>query len=489
MPSRAQVTNQNAQANPVYPLVREVPYQDCTTAAAHFTNQPYTWVLQSTRAHPDWGRYSFLAVAPFLALTITATQQWEWFNPFGLTLPITDNPWQALPELWARFPLQQQPDLPPLQGGVVGMWGYELGHFLETIPSAPNPAGFPSLSLGFYDLLLATDHLQRRSWLLSSGHPHTDPAQRQTYAQARLTWLATQLAEAAPLPALAEILPCTATSTLTTKGYHAAVQRVHEYILAGDIFQVNLAQQFRTPLQEPAFQLYRRLQQCNPAPFAAFGSAPGWAWVSCSPERFLRVQSNGDVQTRPIKGTRPIGKDATQNARWAQELRHSAKDRAENVMIVDLLRNDLSKVCQPHSVQVPALCELEQYTTVQHLVSTVHGRLQPGKTAWDLLQAAFPGGSITGAPKIRAQEIITELEQQARGTYCGCIGYVSFGGAADWNIAIRTISCHGSTAWLGAGGGVVLDSKPTAEYAESLSKASILLAALGAAIPKYGYTD
>ena len=261
-------------------------------------------------------------------------------------------------------------------------------------------------------------------------------------------------------------------SGFTREEYLRAVQRVREFILAGDIFQANLSQRFEAPWPGDSFDFYRRLTEVNPAPFAAYFRGDGFAVASASPERFLMVDPTGHVETRPIKGTRSRGATADEDRRLAQELLASEKDRAENVMIVDLLRNDLSKVCRPGTVDVPALCALMSHPTVHHLESIVTGRLEAGRTAADLLRAAFPGGSITGAPKLRAMEILAELEPVARGVYCGAIGWMSVTGAMDTSIAIRTVTLKDGRAYFHAGGGIVADSDPALEYQETLDKAA-----------------
>jgi aminodeoxychorismate synthase component I len=261
-------------------------------------------------------------------------------------------------------------------------------------------------------------------------------------------------------------------SGFTRSEYLQAVERVRQYILTGDIFQANLSQRFEAPWPGDPFEFYRRLTAANPAPFAAYFQGDGYTIASASPERFLRVDPDGQVETRPIKGTRRRGETPAEDRRLADELLASAKDRAENVMIVDLLRNDLSKVCRPGSVDVPALCALESHPTVHHLESIVTGRLEEGRSAADLLRAAFPGGSITGAPKVRAMEILAELEPVARGVYCGAIGWLSVTGAMDTSIAIRTVTLQGGRATFHAGGGIVADSAPALEYQETLDKAA-----------------
>jgi para-aminobenzoate synthetase component 1 len=266
------------------------------------------------------------------------------------------------------------------------------------------------------------------------------------------------------------------TSTFSREQYLRGVERVREYIRAGDIFQANLSQRFEAKLAEPAFDLYERLRARNPAPFAAYFDIGDAAIVSASPERFLLLSGNR-VETRPIKGTSPRGTTPRHDSAIGTLLAESEKDRAENVMIVDLLRNDLSKVCRDHTVEVPELCRIERYATVHHLVSTVVGQLRPGVGAVDLLRATWPGGSITGAPKVRAMEIIAELEPTRRGVYTGSLGFLSFGGAMDTSIAIRTFVVKEGRAYFQAGGGVVADSEPEREYEETLDKARGMVAA------------
>ncbi len=267
-------------------------------------------------------------------------------------------------------------------------------------------------------------------------------------------------------------------STFTHRGYLDAVAKVREYIVAGDVFQANLSQRFQAPLREPPFELYRRLRRRNPAPFAAYLGFDDVTVLSASPERFLRLDLDRQVETRPIKGTRPRGLVPMHDAALGRALAESEKDRAENVMIVDLLRNDLSRVCRPGTVRVPELFALEQHPTVHHLVSTVVGELEPAADAVDLVRAAFPGGSITGAPKVRAMEIIAELEPTRRGVYCGSIGYISATGAMDTSIVIRTFVAAGGELYFQAGGGIVADSDPELEYRETLDKVAGLLGVL-----------
>jgi para-aminobenzoate synthetase component 1 len=380
-----------------------------------------------------------------------------------------------------RHRLGRVPGLPPLQGGAVGYLGYELGRHLERVPLAPAaPGDPPEAVLLLCDVVVCLDNRARRAWIVSSGLPEADPGARRARAAARLEHARDRLGAAVALAAPpAPARPPVIASGFTRAAYERAVRRVIDYILAGDVFQVNLSQRFTTGLPDglTPYDLFRRLQAANPAPFGAYLKLGDTVVASSSPERFLRLD-DGRVETRPIKGTRPRGATPADDDALARELESSDKDRAENVMIVDLLRNDLSRVCRDGSVAVPQLCAVERFATVMHLVSSVTGELREGLGAVDLLEACFPGGSITGAPKIRAMEIVAELEPVRRGPYCGAIGHAGWDGSLDTGIGIRTLVVRDGRVTFGAGGGVVADSDPAAEYEETLAKARALVAAL-----------
>lgn len=457
------------------PLVREIAYADPVELFAIFLGDPQAVLLDSALVSEPRGRYAFIAAEPFRVMTskdgiidIDGERQ-------------VGDPFTALRRELARYPISAVPGLPPFQGGVAGCFGYELVQHLERVPLARgDDTRFPDLALGFHDVVVALDQRDRRAWILSSGLPELDERRRRRRAAERLEAMASRLANAAPLPEPPRPpAPPSTRSNFTQAEYEALVRRVVDYILAGDIFQANLSQRFSADL--PAgltlFDLYRRLRAVNPAPFAAFLKFGDVEIASASPERFLLLRDDS-VETCPIKGTRPRGRSEDEDRALAAELLASEKDRAENVMIVDLLRNDLSRVCRDGSVEVPRLCGLESFATVHHLVSTVTGRLRPGLGAVDLLAACFPGGSITGAPKIRAMEIIAELEPTRRGPYCGSIGYIGFDGSMDTSIVIRSFASKAGEVVFQAGGGIVADSEPAAEYAETLAKARALVAAL-----------
>jgi para-aminobenzoate synthetase component 1 len=448
--------------------VVEIEYRDAADAAAAMRHLPFLTFLDSASTDKRMGRYSFVAADPFARLRVDRVDV-DWVSQLKAAL--------------AACRIPTLPGLPPFQGGAAGLLSYELGHSLERLPKADtDDLAFPGLSLGFYDVVVAFDSLERRGWIVSTGLPESDEKARDRRATARGKWLEGELARPPTVHPSGPISLEGWTSNFTRSEYERAVRIVVERILAGDIFQANISQRFAAPVPDgfDYFGFYRRLRTVNPAPFAAYLDHGDFVVASASPERFLRVE-HGHVEARPIKGTRPRFSDPVLDLLQAQALTESRKDRAENTMIVDLLRNDLSKVCVPGSVQVPQLCGLESFASVHHLVSAVVGRLAKGRDAVDLLAGAFPGGSITGAPKVRAMEIITEIERHARGPYCGAIGYLGFDGTMDLNIVIRTASFRHGTCAVQAGGGIVAASDPAAEYQETLDKASRVFEAFGVA--------
>jgi para-aminobenzoate synthetase component 1 len=478
---------------PELPLVEELtPCPDPAETTARFLGQPHLLFLDSASDPARLGQYSFLAAAPVAVIRNRGRR------PSGPG---------ALEELKARLaPYSTDPvaGLPPFQGGAAGYISYDFGEVLERLPAPRyDDLALPDLVFGLYDWVIGWDHRANRAWIISTGIP-ADPPAPATIARAkeRLDWVRRILsgpssgaggrirqhrpvlhpAPSFPVTGIENASEIGLRSSFTHRGYLDAVTRVREYIIAGDIFQANLSQRLDAPLEEDPWHLYRRLREVNPAPFAAYLEFDGLHLASASPERFLRLDPTGEVETRPIKGTRPRGLSPLHDAALSRSLQESEKDRAENLMIVDLLRNDLSRVCRPGSVRVPELFALEPYRTVHHLVSTVIGRLGPGRDATDLLAATFPGGSITGAPKVRAMEIIAELEPSRRGPYCGSVGYLSVTGAMDTSIVIRTFVVLGGRAWFSVGGGIVADSDPEAEYQETLDKARALITTLAGAV-------
>lgn len=447
--------------------VIEIDFCEPAEAAAALRDLPFMTFLDSSMADRRLGRYSFIAADPFERLTLFHAEA-NWVEELKSRL--------------AFFRTAALPGLPPFQGGAAGLYSYELGRSLERLPApALDRLAFPDLSLGFYDVVIALDLIERRGFILSTGFPELDPAAQGRRAIERGRFFEEKLRQTQSLAPPAQTLLNGWTSNFTRASYEAMVGEVIEKILSGDIFQANVAQRFETEVPEAFdhFSFYRQLRARNPAPFSAYLDHGDFILASASPERFLKVEGDR-VETRPIKGTRRRFADAILDALQATALTESRKDRAENVMIVDLLRNDLSKVCVPGSVQVPQLCGLETFASVHHLVSSVVGRLREGQSAVDLLAGAFPGGSVTGAPKVRAMEIINEMEGHARGPYCGAIGYIGFDGTMDTNIVIRTASFRNGSCVVQAGGGIVTASDPASEYDETLDKARAIFETFGA---------
>jgi para-aminobenzoate synthetase component 1 len=355
----------------------------------------------------------------------------------------------------------------PFAGGALGYWSYDLARRMMALPHiAPDDVQLPDMAIGIYDWAVVLDHRQRTARLVS----------RRRFAEttAILPQILLRLQRVQPPLHDAFRVHGQIASNFTQDSYAAAFSSVQNYLRAGDCYQINLAQCFSAKAEGDAFCAYLALRALSPAPYAAFLNFPQTQILCASPECFVSVQ-NGKVMTKPIKGTRPRGGDAQQDYMFVEELRNHPKDRAENLMIVDLLRNDLGKNCVPGSVHVPELFKVESFANVHHLVSTVEGRLSAGRDALDVFRGCFPGGSVTGAPKLRAMQIIEQLEPCRRGVYCGAIGYAGFDGNMDSNIAIRTL-VHGNgkiRCW--AGGGIVADSGMGAEYQETLDKASAML--------------
>ena len=461
---------------------QELPADPATWCRA-FADCPGLALFDSALKDESLGRYSFLGIDPFARLEADRA---------GVRLNGADagnDPFEAVGELCRRYGVEPRPDLPPFQTGFAGYFGYGLRHHVERVPRhASADIAWPDLILGLYDLVLAIDHVAGRSWLLASGYPETSPAARRNRAEARIGWARERLRRA-PRTAPAASWAIAAKPDLAPTDFKNAVRRTIDYIEAGDIYQANITQRFRARLPSgfDRLSLYQALRMRNPATFGAYLDFGATAILSSSPERFLKV-ADGQVETRPIKGTRPRGRGPAEDKALATELLASAKDRAENLMIVDLLRNDISRVCKIGSVKVPTLCGLESYATVHHLVSVVTGELAAERRAIDLLRACFPGGSVTGAPKIRAMEIIAELEPTSRGPYCGSIGYLSADGGMDSNIVIRTYCIHDQDLTFQVGGGIVADSDPQAEYEETLAKAKALIEVLaqGGVQPAHG---
>jgi para-aminobenzoate synthetase component 1 len=434
----------------------ELPYQsDAARYYAALADLPWAVWLDSG----GMARYDILTAAP--QHTLMQNKDANDSDPFGLVrsalceqvAPVTDV---------------------PFAGGALGYWSYDLARRMFALPGdSRNGGSLPDMAIGIYDWALLLDHQRQTARLVS----HQRFAETAKLLPQILQRLLQRLQSNKPLPPDTFRVQGKIDSNFTPDSYAAAFTRVQAYLQAGDCYQINLAQCFSAAATGDALCAYLALRRLSPAPYSAFLNLPNAQVLCASPERFLHVQ-NGRVETRPIKGTRPRSSDAQQDKLLADELRYHPKDRAENLMIVDLLRSDLGKSCVPGSVQVPSLFEVESFANVHHLVSTVEGRLADGRDALHVLHDCFPGGSVTGAPKRRAMQIIEQLEPHRRGVYCGAIGYVGFDGNMDTNIAIRTLVYSGNKIRCWAGGGIVADSDVAAEYQETLDKAKGMLALL-----------
>jgi para-aminobenzoate synthetase component 1 len=440
-------------------------------------------LLRTSSFDSPSARYSFVAANPFLT-----------FRSHGSRCEITQhatrntqlqfgNPWHLLDSLMSRYELLDEVDLPFPLGGCFGYWGYDLKNFVEPKLSrrAANDLELPDCHVGFYDSLVVFDHQLGKTWIVSTGVAEDGSRSEPRAADKANFWRNTLSVQPAPPEREAGVTPCiprNLASNILRSEFIAAVTRAQSYIRAGDIYQVNLSHRLTASCEYSGWDFFQKLKAVSPAPFSAFLDCGDFQVSSSSPEQFLRM-SGAQISTRPIKGTRPRDVDPTRDAQLAYELQTSSKELAELVMITDLLRNDLGKVCEYGSVQTPDLARLEKFAHVQHLVSTVEGHLRKDVTHFSALASCFPGGSITGAPKFRAMEIIDELEPLSRGPYCGCLGYLGFNRESQLSITIRSAVCKDGLARFNVGAGIVADSNPQAEYEETLAKAAGFVAALG----------
>lgn len=442
-----------------------LPYfADSAHLFAAIAHQPWAIFLDSAYPVSRQGRFDIMAYGPHITL-----------QTYGNITTIESSAGQIISEEDPFSVLKQQlgPALPsigdlPFNGGAIGYFAYDLARRLEKLPAlAEDAEHLPEMAVGIYRWAVVVDHHRQQSWLVGYGLDYD----LQLSLQQQFSHLP-ELAESADFKVLQA-----PRANMDQAAYDQAFQRIKHYLQEGDCYQVNLTQRFSSPCQGNPWFAYQSLRQVNAAPFSAYLNLPDAQVLSSSPERFLKVTA-GSVETKPIKGTRPRKAETIDDQRQMAELASSSKDRAENLMIVDLLRNDIGKSCHTGSVRVPELFAIESYTTVHHLVSTITGELAAGQHALDLLRSCFPGGSITGAPKIRAMEVIEELEPQRRGIYCGAIGYIGFDGNMDTNIAIRTLVHNQNTIRFWVGGGIVNDSRVEEEYQECFDKAAALLQVL-----------
>ncbi|EPR7548517.1 aminodeoxychorismate synthase component 1 [Vibrio fluvialis] len=424
-------------------------------------SQPWAMLLRSASdTHID-SRFDILVAHPIVTLT-TLGDETEVREPSGVTLS-QDDPFELLATLKQHYlPALQYSDDLPFIGGALGYFAYDLGRRVERLPSlAEHDLTAPDMAVGLYEWAIVVDHQLKTARVIGQNIENAESL----------------LADGNQKPLTPFALSSPWQSNMTPNSYREKFTQVQEYLLSGDCYQINLAQRFQAHYQGSEWLAYLKLEQFNLAPFSAFIRTEQGAILSVSPERFLQVKDR-IIETKPIKGTRPRSDDPVVDAANAAELAQAEKDQAENLMIVDLLRNDIGRVAKPGSVHVPKLFDIESFPAVHHLVSTIRAELDNPYDCADLLRACFPGGSITGAPKVRAMEIIEELEPHRRSAYCGSIGYISRHGRMDTSITIRTLVAQNQQLYAWAGGGVVADSQCEAEYQETLDKLSRILPVL-----------
>lgn len=447
------------------PKLQAIPYnQDSARIFSAIAAMPWSVFLDSGRPGSVQGRYDVIAAEPVVTF-VTRNGSTLVSSPAGETVS-TDQPFNLIREALAKY--QNAAGDLPFTAGAIGYAGYGIARYLSDLPHvSSDPNDMPDMCFGIYDWSFVVDHQEQKSWL----------CRRPGSAISSQRWeelcgiFSDYQTEYPPsfFRVAGEIR-----SNISIEQYSAIFDRIQRYIHDGDCYQVNFAQKFTASCSGNPWHAYLRLREINPSPYGAYINTPYGQVLSCSPERFLRL-SNGVVETMPIKGTRARSSVPQQDESLRTELQNSSKDRAENLMIVDLLRNDLGKSCAPSSIEVPWLFKIESFARVHHMVSKITGRLCVEKDALSLLSGCFPGGSITGAPKYRAMEIIEELEAEPRGIYCGSIGYIGFDGNMDVNIAIRTMVHQNGQIHFSAGGGIVADSRMESEYQETIDKASAML--------------
>jgi para-aminobenzoate synthetase component I len=467
------------------PFIQEIETIDTPESLVKkLSSEPGIILLRTTAFDSPHARYSFVTARPFLTFRSLGSRCETTHHAFVAAHHVQfGNPWHLLDALMSRYELLDEIDLPFPLGGCFGYWGYDLKNFVEPKLSrrAVNDLDLPDCCVGFYDSLVVFDHQLGKKWIVSTGL-NADGSRSETKMHEQLEFwrAATGLGELEHVShlSMAQNNPVvSARSNLSRSDFVSRVERAQAYIRAGDIYQVNLSHRLTADRDVSAWELFEQLAAVSPAPFSAFLNCGDFQIVSSSPELFLRMSGSHGL-TRPIKGTRPRSNDATRDAQLSYELQTSQKEMAELIMITDLLRNDLGKVCEFGSVRVPQLARLEKFAHVQHLISAVEGKLRPNVTHFGAFASCFPGGSVTGAPKIRAMEIIDELEPISRGPYTGALGYLGFNRESQLSIVIRAAICKDGEAHFNVGAGIVADSNPDAEYEETMAKARGFLDAL-----------
>lgn len=481
-----------AKQAPCVPVYRQLMGDGLTPVSAfhRIERSAPSFLFESVIGGEKVGRFSFLGTEPYLTfeargteVTITETDSPE--NAQRLT---AENPFENLQNLIERYRAVHLPGLPRFAGGAVGYAGYDAVRYTERLPNGPpDDRDLPDLLFAFYNRMVLFDHIRKTILVVAhadvSGGTATDDL-RAAYdkACARVDELADRLAQPGPELAIRDIetdgpMRLTPQSNFTREGYEQVVRHCQEYIKAGDIFQVVPSQRFQLETKAAPFDIYRVLRVVNPSPFLFYLPFGDFCLIGSSPEILVRVEDS-TVTIRPLAGTRRRGKDEVEDQALAEELLNDPKERAEHIMLVDLGRNDVGRVADFDTVQLSDVMKVERYSHVMHITSNVTGRLSAGKTAFDALRAGLPAGTVSGAPKVRAMQIIDEVEPQKRGPYAGAVGYIDFTGNMDTCIALRTLVIKGTTAYVQAGGGVVFDSIPADEYEETVNKARGLLKAI-----------
>jgi anthranilate synthase component 1 len=475
-----------AKDHTLVPVWREVLGDLETPVGAYrkLGGEPNSFLLESVEHGERWGRYSFIGLDPFLVMTSRdGAPSFEGTPPRGVDG--APDPLTALQRTLDAYTAPALPGLPPLHGGAVGYIGYDSVRYVERLPqTTTDDLQMPELWLMFIGRLLVFDHLRQRLTVISNVAIGDDPARQYDEAvegaEALVARLAAAPTTARPSSPTLEADTGDVRSNVGSEAFKANVVKAKEYIAAGDIFQVVVSQRFEMPTSADPFDVYRVLRLINPSPYMFFLQYPGAALVGSSPEPHVRVQGREAI-IRPIAGTRPRGATEEEDRKLADELLNDTKERAEHVMLVDLARNDLGRVSAPGTVRVEELMQVERYSHVMHIVSEVHGQLAPDRSAFDAFKWAFPAGTVSGAPKIRAMQIIDELEETRRGPYAGAVGYFDFSGNLDTCITLRTALIKDGVAYVQAGAGIVADSVPEVEDQECRNKARALLSAIKAA--------
>lgn len=471
---------------PCVPVFRQLTGDGLTPVSAFkkIERSAPSFLFESVIGGEKVGRFSFLGTEPFLRFEARGPEVCV-TGPSGKRVFTSSDPFRELQELVERYRAVHMPGLPRFAGGAVGYAAYDAVRYTENLPDAPpDDRGLPDLSFAFYDRMVLFDHIRKTVLVVAHAHlePGADPRAAYDAACGRVDELVARLAAPGPELGVSDIdtdgpVRLATRSNFTREQYEGVVRHCQEYIKAGDIFQVVPSQRFQLETTAEPFNIYRVLRVVNPSPFLFYLAYGDFSLIGSSPEILVRVE-DGTVTIRPLAGTRRRGKDEAEDKALADELLADPKERAEHIMLVDLGRNDVGRVADYQTVQLTDVMKVERYSHVMHITSNVTGRLSDGKTAFDALRAGLPAGTVSGAPKVRAMQIIDEVEPQKRGPYAGAVGYIDFTGNMDTCIALRTLVLQGKTAYVQAGGGIVYDSVPAEEYEETVNKARGLLKAI-----------